>query len=152
MLRLRQFDILKRTIGGSAVTAASAALARMDIQILAALLSGSIVDPLAPDRARSQSAAMTKHLPHGDQAILDIRKIEGYCLNTSHPRGRHKGRVFREALDLQRSDASWLRDALLEAARSSEASPIAVNPWGTHWRLDATIRRQGRSAVVRTIW
>lgn len=95
---------------------------------------------------------MTVRLPHGDQAVLDIRKIEDYCLNVSHPRGRHKARVFREALDLQRSDAAWLRSALLETARSSEATPIAVDFWGTHWRLDATIRRQGRNAVVRTIW
>ena len=95
---------------------------------------------------------MTTRLPHGDEAILDIRKLENYCLNPSHPRGRHKARVFREALDLQRSDAGWLRDALLEAARASEASPLEVDPWGTHWRLDATIRRQGRNAVVRMIW
>jgi len=95
---------------------------------------------------------MTTHLPHGDKAILDIRKIEDYCLNPSHPRGRHKARVFREALDLQRDDAAWLRDALLEAARAGEAFPIAIDPWGTHWRLDATIRRQGKSAVVRMIW
>jgi hypothetical protein len=95
---------------------------------------------------------MTTHLPHGDKAILDTRKIEDYCMSPSHPRGRHKARVFREALGLQRSDAAWLRDVLLEAARSSEASPIAVDPWGTHWRLDAAIRRQGKSAVVRTIW
>jgi hypothetical protein len=95
---------------------------------------------------------VTEHLPHGDEAILDIRKIEDYCLNASHPRGRHKARVFREALDLQRGDAAWLRGVLLESARSGEALPIAVDPWGTHWRLDATIRRQGKSAVVRTIW
>jgi hypothetical protein len=30
---------------------------------------------------------MTKRLPHGVQAILDMRKIEDYCLNPSHPRG-----------------------------------------------------------------
>ena len=95
---------------------------------------------------------MTTRLPNGDGAILDIRKIEDYCLSPSHPRGRHKARVFREALDLQRGDAAWLRDVLLEAARSSEAAPIAVDPWGTHWRLDATVRRQGMSVVVRTIW
>jgi hypothetical protein len=95
---------------------------------------------------------MTERLPHGIEAILDIRKIEDYCLNSSHPRGRHKARVFREALDLERSDAAWLRDVLLETAHSSEASPIAVDAWGTHWRLDATIRRQGKSAVVRSIW
>jgi hypothetical protein len=95
---------------------------------------------------------MTTRLPRGDEAILDIRKIVDYCLNPSHPRGRHKARVFREALGLQREDAAWLRDALLEAARSSEASLIAVDPWGTHWRLDAIIRRQGRSAMVRMVW
>jgi hypothetical protein len=88
---------------------------------------------------RSQSAAMTTHLPYSDKATLDIRKIEGYCLNPSHPRGRHKARV-------------WLRDALLEAARSGEALQDGEDAWGTYWRLDATIRRQGRIAVVRTIW
>ena len=95
---------------------------------------------------------MTSRLPHRDRAILDIRKIEDYCLNPSHPRGRHKARVFREALDLQRSDAAWFRDALLEAARSGEAFQLASDAWGIHWRLDATIRRQGKRAVVRTIW
>jgi hypothetical protein len=75
---------------------------------------------------------MTTRLPHSDRAILDMRKIEDYCLNPSHPRGRHKARVFREALDLQRGDAAWLRDVLLETARSSEASLVSADAWGTH--------------------
>jgi hypothetical protein len=89
---------------------------------------------------RSQSAAMTKRLPHGDQAILDMRKIEDYCLNPSHPRGRHKARVFREALDLQRSDASWLRDALLDTARSAEAFQDGEDAWG---RIGASMQASG---------
>jgi hypothetical protein len=95
---------------------------------------------------------MTTHLPDWNEAALNIRKIEDYCLSPSHPRGRHKARVFREALDLQRSDAGWLREVLLEAARSGEASQVAADAWGTHWRLDASVRRQGKSVVVRTIW
>jgi hypothetical protein len=95
---------------------------------------------------------MTTRLPHSDEVILDLRKIEDYCLSPSHPRGRHKARVFREALDLQRNDASWLRDVLLEAARTGEGFRVAVDVWETYWRLDATIGRQGKSAVVRTIW
>jgi hypothetical protein len=91
-------------------------------------------------------------LPNSDQVILDIRKIEDYCLNPSHPRGRHKARVFREALGLDRADAYWLRDALLEAARTGEASEVAVDTWGAHWRLDAIVRRHGRDVVVRSIW
>jgi len=95
---------------------------------------------------------MTTRLPHSDMAIIDIRKIEDYCLSPSHPRGRHKARVFREALGLQRSDAAWLRDVMLEAARSSTASQVAADAWGTHRRVDVTVRRHGKSAVVRTIW
>ena len=68
---------------------------------------------------------MTNRLPSGDHAILDIRKIEDHCLNPSHPSGRHKARVFRESLGPQRSDASWLRGELLNAARSDEDSKSA---------------------------
>jgi hypothetical protein len=66
-------------------------------------------------------------LPGGDQAILDIRKIEEYCLSPVHPRGRHKARVFREALGIQRTDAAWLRQLLLEAARSNEALELETD-------------------------
>jgi hypothetical protein len=91
-------------------------------------------------------------LPHWDEAILDIRKLEDYCLSPSHPRGRHKARVFRHSLGLQRGDAAWLRDVLLEAARAGEASQIAADAWGTSWRFDISIERQRKSAMVRTIW
>ena len=95
---------------------------------------------------------MVTHLPNGDRAIVDIRKLADYCLNPSHPRGRHKARVFRQVAGLQQSDAAWLRDALLEAAPAGEAVAVATDGWGTHWRLDVTIRRHRKSAVVRTIW
>ncbi len=73
---------------------------------------------------------MTARLLHGGEAVLDIRKIADYCLSPSHPRGRHKARVFREALDLQRRDAAWLREVLPEAARSSEGLPDFGGPLG----------------------
>src|SRR5258708_38811509 len=93
---------------------------------------------------------MTTRLPHGDEAILDIRKVADYCMSPSHPRGRHKARVFREALDLERSDAAWLRDVLLDAARSGEAFQVAPDPWGRHWRPPATIRRTRKRAAGAT--
>ena len=52
-------------------------------------------------------------LPNADRAVLDLRKIEDYCLSPAHPRGRHKARVFRDALGIGRSEAEWLRQALL---------------------------------------
>ena len=90
---------------------------------------------------------MMTRLPHSDEAILDISKIEGYCLSPSHPRGRHKARVFREALDLQRRDAPWLRDVLLEAARSSDAWQATADAWRIQWRVDVTV-----SDTKRVLW
>ncbi|WP_430516888.1 DUF6883 domain-containing protein [Bradyrhizobium yuanmingense] len=49
---------------------------------------------------------MTTLIPNGKKATIDIRKLKDYCLNPSHPRGRHKARVFRDSLDLQRGDAA----------------------------------------------
>jgi hypothetical protein len=95
---------------------------------------------------------MTNRLPNADLAVFDIRKIADYCLDPSHPRGRHKARVFREALNLGRGDAAWLRDALLAAARSTEASLIREDGWGAYWRLDAIIERHDKGAMVRSIW
>jgi hypothetical protein len=95
---------------------------------------------------------MAERLPNGDKAILDVRKIEDYCLNPTHPRGRHEARVFREALGLGRGHADWLRGVLLDAARANEARKGEAGVWGTHWRLDVAVTRQRKSAVVRTIW
>ncbi|WP_366526214.1 DUF6883 domain-containing protein [Bradyrhizobium sp.] len=95
---------------------------------------------------------MTTLLPNGSRAIVDTRKIEDYCLNSAHPRGRHKARVFRDALDLERGDALWLRDALLAAALSHEAVQTSADRWGTYWRVDILLRRHEKRSVVRTIW
>ncbi|HEX3484562.1 MAG TPA: hypothetical protein VHT51_05850 [Micropepsaceae bacterium] len=91
-------------------------------------------------------------MPQNERAILDIRKIEDYCLNPAHPRGRHKARVFQEALGIKRSDAKWLRDVLLRAACEAEATELARDAFGTRWSQDVTVRRQGKFAVVKTIW
>lgn len=91
-------------------------------------------------------------LPNGHQAILDLRKIEDYCLNPTHPRGKHKARVFRDSLDIDRNDAGWLREVLLAAAGEREATELASDPLGRRWRIDVPVARHSREIVVRTIW
>jgi hypothetical protein len=39
-------------------------------------------------------------LPGAEFATVDITKLREYCLNQSHPRGRHKARLFAAALNL----------------------------------------------------
>lgn len=91
-------------------------------------------------------------VPHAEEAILDLRKVEDYCLNPAHPRGRHKARVFREALGLGQSDAAWLLEALLDSVRLGEAIELARDEFGRRWRVDAPVARHGKSVVIRTIW
>jgi hypothetical protein len=91
-------------------------------------------------------------LPNCESAMLELRKLEDYCLDPAHPRGRHKARVLRQALGLTRDDAAWLRDTLLAAIRDADATAHQEDRMGTQWRADIPVARQGRSAVVRTIW
>jgi hypothetical protein len=92
------------------------------------------------------------NLPNAEHAIFDIRKIADYCLNPEHPRGRHKARVFRDALELRQEDADWLRAALLDGVRHGEASELSRDDLGRRWRVDVPVTRHGRRAVVRTVW
>jgi hypothetical protein len=48
------------------------------------LLYGLFHESARPYQAKSPRAGMTPRLPHSDGAILDIRKIEDYCLSPSH--------------------------------------------------------------------
>jgi hypothetical protein len=91
-------------------------------------------------------------LPQVDRAILDLQKIENYCLNSLHPRGRHKARVFREALGIGRDDAAWLRRELLDAVRHGEAAELVRDEFGIRWRVDVPLARQDRRVVIRTVW
>jgi hypothetical protein len=62
-------------------------------------------------------------LPNGDAAIVELPKLEQYCLNPTHPYGRHKARVFRAALGMTKADARELRAALRSAAAGEESIP-----------------------------
>jgi len=95
---------------------------------------------------------MASRLPHSALAVVDIAKVRDYCLSPSHSSGRHKARVFREALILTQQDANWLRDALLTAAVTADATPLSSDVWGEQWRIDTQMTRHQKSAMVRSIW
>jgi len=91
-------------------------------------------------------------LPNNDRAILDIRKLEDYCLNPAHPRGRHKAQVFRRALGIERADAAWLRSVILDAVQYAEAIELARDCLGSRWRIDIFVARHDKRVVVGTVW
>src|SRR5208283_4812736 len=90
-------------------------------------------------------------LPNGERAIVDIRKLREYCLNSQHPRGRNKARVFA-AVGIRDSDAEELREALGAAARDGEATYGTVNPYGQRYVVDFDFVRLGRTVKIRSTW
>jgi hypothetical protein len=92
------------------------------------------------------------NLPNAKNAIIELAKLRDYCLNTDHPRGRHKARVFRDAFGLSVDDAGWLQQKLLEGIQKQPAEKFEVNNYGSLWRVDLPLTRQDKSVVVRTGW
>ena len=91
-------------------------------------------------------------LSNGDRAVVDMLKLTDYSLSTSHPRGRHKARVFAATLGLTADQADLLRDALLEAARTEEATPSDHDEFGQRYIVDFTMKGPSGEARVRSTW
>jgi hypothetical protein len=90
-------------------------------------------------------------LPNGESAIVDIGKLQGYCLNPHHSRGRNKARVFA-SVGIRQADAEELRTALLAAAGNAEATLGVANPFGQRYVVDFELVREGRTIKIRSTW
>lgn len=91
-------------------------------------------------------------LPNADRAVVEIEKLRDYCLNMSHPRGRHKARVFATALDITANEAEILRDAILSAAQNLEATSAERDKYGQRFMLNFSMEHNGKQAVIRSSW
>jgi hypothetical protein len=91
-------------------------------------------------------------LPNPEKAVVETRKLRGYCLSQEHPRGKHKARVFASALGLTADDSEELRRALLSAAVSEEAAPAEGDEYGQRYVLDFEMSTEAGNATVRSGW
>lgn len=91
-------------------------------------------------------------LPNGDSAMVDMLKLTDYCLSTTHPRGRHKARVFAASIGLTADQADLLRDALLQAARTEAAAPSGQDEFGQRFEVDFSMKGPTGEALVRSTW
>jgi hypothetical protein len=91
-------------------------------------------------------------LPNAQGAVIEVGKLRDYCLSNAHPRGRHKARVFREALGLTSGDTAWLQREILDGIQNHSAEKQNSDDFGSRWCVDLPMTRQNQKAVVRTIW
>lgn len=91
-------------------------------------------------------------LPNSDRAVVEDAKVRDYVLSASHPVGRFKS-VFFTALGFSPDHWQVLRDALLEVARTGDATPGQTSPFGLKFEIRASLRGpSGREAAVLTVW
>jgi len=91
-------------------------------------------------------------LPGGENAVVEIAKLRDYCLDPSHPRGRHKSRIFLAVLGLAQADAEFLRQELLRAARAATAIEGDADEYGERYIVDFELTRNDRRAEIRSAW
>lgn len=94
-------------------------------------------------------------LPNAENAVVDIEKLRDYCLNPNHPKGKHKARLFQLKLGYGRGDAQLLRELILQAILTEEATEREPTAYGRRFVVDFGIEREGiiqHKAVVRTAW
>lgn len=91
-------------------------------------------------------------LPNVERAVVDIAKLRDYCLNTEHPRGKHKARVFQRTLGITWRDAAWLRMQLLTAAQVGQASLGEHDVYGQRYSIDMVLATPAGTAMVRSSW
>ncbi|ASC73481.1 hypothetical protein XM38_044480 [Halomicronema hongdechloris C2206] len=91
-------------------------------------------------------------IPYAANAVVDIRKLRDYCLNSEHDDGKHKARLFRSKLGMTSDDAEALRQILLAVVVSREAQLGRRDQFGQRYTVDFMVEWQNRSATVRSGW
>jgi len=91
-------------------------------------------------------------LENADKAIIDIRKLKNYCLSKSHPRGRHKAKVFQNAIGFEAKDADKLKLLLHNAINNLDAMFLFQDKFGKRYQIDFEVKNKNEFAKVRSLW
>ena len=91
-------------------------------------------------------------VPSAERAVVDIRKLRDYCLNSTHNHGKHKARLFAASLCMTAIDAAELRDTLLQAVKTYEAQLGRRDVYGQRYIVDFMLTRRNKQAMVRSAW
>lgn len=94
-----------------------------------------------------------QRLPHYDRAIVQREKLYDYVLNPDHPLGKHKARVFKSLLAIERGNAEVLADVIKGSLFRAAAIQGASNQYGESWKTYHDILGvNGKSAIVTVSW
>lgn len=73
-------------------------------------------------------------LPDAHRAIVDPEKLRDYVLSPDHEHGRHKARVFRSALGIDRDNWDYLREQIVTGIVDADVSEVSPDATGCDTR------------------
>lgn len=89
----------------------------------------------------------------GETGIIDLAKLQLYCLDSRHPRGSLKARQFAARLGFSMQDAEALREKLLEALQKSNGAVLGErDEFGQRYQLDVEVTGPKGTTTVRSHW
>lgn len=91
-------------------------------------------------------------IPNCNKAFVDLKKLKEYCLNESHPVGKHKAKIFQSVLGISLNDAEELKTALLDAAIKCDAIPGEEDRYGKRYTIDFIFSKFENKATIRSCW
>ena len=90
-------------------------------------------------------------LPNGNCADLGD-KVERYCLNSDHLKGKHKAKLFQKRLGITLENKELLKDALLEAAANKETTFKRADRFGEYFNTRFYMETSTGSSWVLACW
>ncbi len=91
-------------------------------------------------------------LPNVEKAFIDIKKLENYCLNPLHPRGKHKAKVFASALGLTKENSIELKEEIVKSISEVQCEISETDQYGQRYVVDFEYFRGRLKAYIRTSW
>lgn len=104
------------------------------------------------DQAAKRAGARRTPLPYFQNAQIPVDKLRSYALNTDHPVGGNKARVFASALGFTPDNAHLLEAAIQGGLPKANAARAGTNQWGERYTVDVPVTGPAGSAIVRTGW
>ena len=92
-------------------------------------------------------------LVNAEHAVIDPKKLAAYALDSTHPTGGHKARVFESALGYNPTNADVLAARIQEGVLLAPAKVLQANSYGQTMAVEMPILGvNGETAIVRTGW
>jgi hypothetical protein len=90
-------------------------------------------------------------LPNGDKADLG-NKIEQYCLNFNHEKGKYKAILFKAKLGITIDNADYLKNTLKKAAINENVTIFKTNNYGVHYNMKIMIKTDIGESLLLVGW